>query len=64
MILTQYIDASNLLLHFFSIDLAHIATSICFLNLSNLQLPNPDEKIISKFTLFNAGDSFYNVYNQ
>lgn len=40
--LTQDINASDLLLHLFSIDLTHVTTSVAFLNRPNSKLPNSE----------------------
>ena len=39
--LTEDIDTPNLLLHVFSVDLAHVASTIAFLDLTYLQFPEP-----------------------
>ena len=40
-VLTQDIDATDLFLHAFGIDLAHVTASVRLLDLANPELPDP-----------------------
>ena len=43
-LLTEDVDAANLLLHLLRVDLAHVAPAVRLLHLSNLELPDPGAK--------------------